>query len=334
MVPLYLSRNGFKGDFVSASDKEAYDILYNECWRDNWAYIMEDGISPLLLGEWGGMIEGNHQLLDLNKKYLRCIRDFILSHKYELHHTFWCINVDSADTGGLLTRDEGTPFPGSRDLKWNDYKYDNFLYPVLWKTDDGKFIGLDHKIPLGNNGISLGEYYSSEQGSEVTPTPKPSATPAPTPEVTPFPTPSITPTPPPVITPTPIPSVIPTPSVTPVPTPSVTPAPTPTVTPFPTPAPTNVLSLEAETNSWSDGYTMTVYITNTSDSVINGWKLTIVEPDFNIDTIWNASMTKSGDSIVITPMEWNSAINPQATINFGFKGSGKPKSDFEYILEH
>ena len=64
-----------------------------------------------LLGEWGGLTEGNHVLLDLNKKYLRSIRDYILENKYQLHHTFWCINNDSADTGGLLTRDEGTPFP-------------------------------------------------------------------------------------------------------------------------------------------------------------------------------------------------------------------------------
>jgi len=99
-----------------------------------------------------------------------------LENKYKLHHTFWCINIDSADTGGLFTRDEGTPFPGGRDLKWNDNKYDNYLYPVLWKTEDGKFIGLDHKIPLGRNGISI------SQLSNYTPsvTPSPSATPSPT----------------------------------------------------------------------------------------------------------------------------------------------------------
>jgi len=43
---------------------------------------MEEGISPLLLGEWGGMTEGDHPLLDLNLKYLRCMRDFILENKY------------------------------------------------------------------------------------------------------------------------------------------------------------------------------------------------------------------------------------------------------------
>lgn len=154
--PIVYNQKWFQGEFQTANDERATEILYNECWRDNWAYIMEDGIAPLLIGEWGGMTEGPNSLLELNLKYLRCMRDYILANKYKLHHTFWCINVDSADTGGLLTRDEGTPFPGSRDLKWNDNKYDNYLLPCLWKNERGEFIGLDHKVPLGNYGVALG----------------------------------------------------------------------------------------------------------------------------------------------------------------------------------
>ncbi|HOM01737.1 MAG TPA: cellulase family glycosylhydrolase [Acetivibrio sp.] len=175
--PLVYEQEWFKGPFVTADDKEAKRILYEECWRDNWAFIMEDGISPLLLGEWGGLTEGGDKLLDLNLKYLRSIRDYILENKFKLHHTFWCINIDSADTGGLFTRDEGTPFPGGRDLKWNDNKYDNYLYPVLWKTDDGKFIGLDHKIPLGKNGISISQL---SDNPTIKPTSNPPVTTTPT----------------------------------------------------------------------------------------------------------------------------------------------------------
>lgn len=177
--PLVYEQSWFKGDFVTANDEQAKKILYENDWRDNWAYIMENGTSPLLVGEWGGLTEGSDKLLDLNLKYLRCMRDYILSNKYKLHHTMWCINIDSADTGGLLTRGEGTAFPGGRDLKWNDNKYDNYLYPVLWKNDDGKFIGLDHKVPLGKNGVSIGG------GSVTTPTPTPpTSTPTPTPTPT------------------------------------------------------------------------------------------------------------------------------------------------------
>jgi endoglucanase len=155
--PMVYEQSWFLGDFIPANDEEAFGILYNQCWKDNWAYIMEDGISPLFLGEWGGITEGSSNLLELNKKYLRSMRDYILKNKYQLHHTLWCINIDSYDTGGLLTRGEGTSFPGGRDLKWNDNKYDNYLLPVLWKNSDGKFIGLDHEIALGKNGIALGK---------------------------------------------------------------------------------------------------------------------------------------------------------------------------------
>lgn len=183
--PLVYEQEWFKGPYITADDDEAKRILYEECWRDNWAFIMEEGISPLLIGEWGGLTEGGDKLLDLNLKYLRSMRDYISENKYKMHHTFWCINIDSADTGGLLTRDEGTAFPGGRDLKWNDNKYDNYLYPVLWKTDGGKFIGLDHKIPLGNNGVSIGNL-----SGEPTAKPTPSVSPTPTATVTPTAPPS------------------------------------------------------------------------------------------------------------------------------------------------
>ena len=178
--PLVYEQEWFKGNFTTASDEEAKRILYEQCWRDNWAFIMEEGISPLLIGEWGGLTEGGDKLLEDNKKYLRCMRDYIIENKYKMHHTFWCINIDSADTGGLFTRDEGTPFPGGRDLKWNDNKYDNYLYPTLWKTEDGKFIGLDHKVPLGKNGVSIGNLSNNPTPTSTKTTPKKETYPTPT----------------------------------------------------------------------------------------------------------------------------------------------------------
>ena len=49
--------------------------------------------------------------------------------------------------------------PDAGDLTWDQEKYD-FVKEVLWQKD-GKFVGLDHDIPLGTagNGISLSEYY-------------------------------------------------------------------------------------------------------------------------------------------------------------------------------
>ena len=64
--------------------------------------------------------------------------------KYHLNHTFWCLNANSGDTGGLLLDDFTT---------WDTEKY-NFVKEVLWQ-ESGKFVGLDHEIPLGKNGITL-----------------------------------------------------------------------------------------------------------------------------------------------------------------------------------
>ncbi len=194
--PLVYEQDWFKGDFITANDAQASKILYEQCWRDNWAYIMENGTSPLLIGEWGGKTEGTESLLELNKKYMRCMRDYIVANKYKLHHTFWCINIDSSDTDGLLTRGEGTPFEGGRDLKWNDNKYDNYLLPTLWRNSEGKFIGLDHKVPLGKNGVC------TTGGDEPSSTPKPTDKPSPTNKPT---NPSYTNTP----TPTPSSSLVP-----------------------------------------------------------------------------------------------------------------------------
>ena len=115
------------------------DSLYKDAWRDNWMYIHDDDIAPILIGEWGGFMSSP------NLKWMTYLRDFIIKHK--LHHTFWCFNANSGDTGGLVLDDFTT---------WDEEKY-AFVKKALWQKN-GKFVGLDHEIPLGSNGISLSEY--------------------------------------------------------------------------------------------------------------------------------------------------------------------------------
>lgn len=113
-----------------------YDSLMKDCWYDNWLYIHDKGTAPLLIGEWGGFMR------EPNLKWMTCMRQLIST--YHLNHTFWCLNANSGDTGGLLLDDFTT---------WDTDKY-NFVKEVLWQ-ENGKFVGLDHAIPLGENGISL-----------------------------------------------------------------------------------------------------------------------------------------------------------------------------------
>ena len=68
--------------------------------------------------------------------------------EYHLNHTFWCFNANSGDTGGLVLDDFTT---------WDEEKYE-FVREVLWQNEDGQFIGLDHEVPLGANGIALNDY--------------------------------------------------------------------------------------------------------------------------------------------------------------------------------
>lgn len=115
-----------------------YDSLYKDCWYDNWMYIHEDNIAPLLIGEWGGF------MTEPNLTWMTYLRQLIK--KYKLNHTFWCFNSNSGDTGGLVKDDFKT---------WDEEKY-KFVKEVLWQQN-GKFVGLDHEIPLGSNGITLSE---------------------------------------------------------------------------------------------------------------------------------------------------------------------------------
>ena len=122
--PLVFMQWWFQSDF----DR---DSLRTEVWEPNWLYIHNNNISPLLIGEWGGYMDGGD-----NQKWMEALRDEIAEVK--LHHTFWVINPNSGDTGGLIENDWVT---------WDEDKY-NLLKPALWQSD-GKFIGLDKVVPIG-----------------------------------------------------------------------------------------------------------------------------------------------------------------------------------------
>ncbi len=135
--PSVYAQPWFSKDFTFESLKE-------DCWDDNWFYIYESGTAPLLIGEWGGFMEGD------NLKWMTMLRRLILEN--QLHHTFWCFNANSGDTGGLVKDDFTT---------WDEEKY-AFVKEVLWQQD-GAFVGLDHVVPLGKagNGIALSQISGS-----------------------------------------------------------------------------------------------------------------------------------------------------------------------------
>ena len=96
--------------------------------RPNWLYIHENGTAPLLIGEWGGRL-GQDARQD---RWMTALRDLIV--ETGMHQTFWCINPNSGDTGGLLLDDWRT---------WDEQKY-TLLKPTLFQFN-GKFVSLDHR---------------------------------------------------------------------------------------------------------------------------------------------------------------------------------------------
>ncbi len=134
--PLVHKQSWFNKDFTEQT-------LLDDVWYDSWFYIQDKNIAPLLIGEWGGFMDGGD-----NEKYLYLMSDFIAKNK--INHTFWCINPNSGDTGGLLEYDWTT---------WDMEKY-NMMKQTLWSdSKTGKFVGLDHVVPLGSNGETVTECY-------------------------------------------------------------------------------------------------------------------------------------------------------------------------------
>lgn len=121
-----------------------YQTLMDDYWYDAWLYIDDTKTAPILIGEWGGFMSGD------NLTWMTYLRQLIA--EYHLNHTFWCFNANSGDTGGLVLDDFKT---------WDETKYE-FVKAVLWQNSEGQFIGLDHRIALGSNGISLSEYTGDE----------------------------------------------------------------------------------------------------------------------------------------------------------------------------
>ena len=128
-----------------------YESLKKDAWTPFWLYIADEDIAPILIGEWGGFMEGD------TLKWMNCLRQLIDEKK--LSHTFWCFNANSGDTGGLVKDDFKT---------WDEEKY-GLVKKVLWQNDSGKFVGLDHKVPLGANGISLTDFSGKIVRAESTP---------------------------------------------------------------------------------------------------------------------------------------------------------------------
>jgi endoglucanase len=89
-------------------------------WDQTWGYISKQNIAPVLVGEFGGR---NVDLSTPEGKWQNALVDYIGANN--LYFTYWSLNPNSGDTGGLLLDDWTT---------WNRPKQDmlgRIMKPVV-----------------------------------------------------------------------------------------------------------------------------------------------------------------------------------------------------------
>ena len=149
-------------------------------WNSNWGYIFQNQSAPVLVGEFGSTLAATSDqtwmkslLSYMNGDLTLSGTSALTSGQKGISWTYWSLNPDSGDTGGILNNDWTTV-----DTTKMSYLQSN-LAPLI-----GSPSGTGTSTP------------------SPTPAPTPSGTPTPSPSASPSPTP--TPTPTPTATPTPV----------------------------------------------------------------------------------------------------------------------------------
>jgi endoglucanase len=81
-----------------------------QTWTKHWAYLQQEGIAPVLLGEFGGRSMGR----DKAGQWQRALIDYV--RRNDINFTYWSWTPDSGDTGGLLQDDWQTIDPSKRSI--------------------------------------------------------------------------------------------------------------------------------------------------------------------------------------------------------------------------
>ncbi|RAO59795.1 Cellulase [Micromonospora saelicesensis] len=106
--------------------------------------------------------------------------------------------------------------------------------------------------------------------------------------------------------------------------------------PTTTPPPGNAAcAVKYTANSWNNGFTADVQITNTGSSAINGWTLTYSLPSGQqVTNAWNATVSQSGSTVTARNTGHNGSVAPGGTASFGYQGtlSGSYSSPTSFSL--
>ncbi len=88
------------------------------------------------------------------------------------------------------------------------------------------------------------------------------------------------------------------------------------------PPPTGSCRVAYTPNSWQNGFTADVTVTNTGASQVNGWTLNWTFPgDQRITSAWNADIAQNGSAVTARSVGHNGVIAPGGSQRFGFQGT-------------
>jgi cellulase/cellobiase CelA1 len=103
----------------------------------------------------------------------------------------------------------------------------------------------------------------------------------------------------------------------------------------PPPGGSSACAVKYTANSWNNGFTADVQITNTGSSAINGWTLNYTLPGGQtVTNAWNATVSQSGSAVTARNVSHNGSIAPGGTASFGYQGtlSGSYSSPSSFSL--
>jgi len=253
--------------------------LYNR-WQIGFHYIAEEGIAPVLVGEFGG------RQVDTNSKEGIWQRQFVgFLNQHSLSFAYWSWNPNSEDTGGLLldnwqTVDAAKQQMLSPSLANLGYTSAPFTLPFRLPAPIGRAI--DRQLPN-----------LAPPRTNLAPPPSPYQQAQPSPQ-----------------------SSQPDPTTR---TPQATPSPSPTPIANTTSSSVRNLQVQSRIQSdWQTGFCVSMQVTNSGNNQSGNWQLNFRMEDAAINNSWNGSFVPRGDRYVVLPPDWARSINPGQTVDLGF----------------
>src|SRR6185295_1233823 len=64
-------------------------------WDDRWGYLVKGDVAPVLVGEWGTLYQTTS-----DQQWMAALAQYMGDNGVSF--TYWCLNPDSGDTGGIL----------------------------------------------------------------------------------------------------------------------------------------------------------------------------------------------------------------------------------------